>query len=68
MIRQEDLHFLFFRDGAFDRSEEEKIPSDIAELYVTKMQEWLTHQQQIYSQELTQHKANLPKDLPPIDS
>ena len=62
--RQEDLRFLFFREEAFNRSEEEKIPTDIAELYVTKMQEWLTHQQQIYAQELSQHRANLPKDLP----
>jgi len=64
VTRPEDLHFLFFREGAFDRSDEEKIPEDIAALYVTKMQEWLTHQQQIYSRELMQYKTNLPKDLP----
>src|SRR5205823_6379238 len=35
----------------------------IAELYVTKMEEWLAHQQRIYDKELTQYKAHLPKEL-----
>src|SRR5205085_11201423 len=62
LANREDILFLFFRNGAFQRSEEEQIPQEVAELYVTKMQEWLIHQQVIYKDELSQNKKNLAEE------
>jgi len=62
LSQREDIYFLFFRDGAFHRGEDEQMPPYIADHYVTKMKEWLAHQQIIYDKELTQYRASLSKE------
>ena len=48
LATREDILFLFYREGAFQRAEDEQIPLAIAELYTTQMEEWLVHQKNIY--------------------
>jgi len=66
ILTAEDIRFIFFRDGAFQRTRDEQIPPTIAELYATKMEEWLVHQQRIYREELAGHQAAIVQD--PVQS
>ncbi len=60
---KEVLHFLFYREGAFNRSETELIPEVIAETLETQMQAWMKQQQGIYLDDLRQFKESHPDQL-----
>ncbi len=57
------LHFLFYREGAFNRSETECIPEEIAKKLASELQEWMKQQLEIYAADLKEFKEKHPEEL-----
>ncbi len=63
-LRSKDvLHFLFYREGVFNRSETECIPEAIAYSFQAKMEEWMKRQLNIYAVDLKEFKQSHPDQL-----
>ncbi len=60
---KEVLHFLFYREGAFNRSETECISEKIALDFQSEMEEWMRLQLKIYANDLKEFKQSHPEQL-----
>ncbi len=60
---KEVLHFLFYREEAFNRSETECIPKEVARSLQAEMTEWMKLQLKIYAADLKQFKQLRPEGL-----
>ncbi len=60
---KEVLHFLFYREGAFNRSETECIPVEIAKKLQGELKAWMKLQLEIYASDLKEFKEKHPEEL-----
>ena len=60
---EEVLHFLFYRDGRFRRSDIERMPEEVAQKKMDEMINWMRLQLDIYHDDLTIFRIRCPHQI-----